>query len=89
MLQCRVVERLVKILQHSDALHSKHLDTLKGRVSQVDAALGRVDAFKDQDFFVEHNIRPFTAPNDWAFEPCKFHYDTVSYSRTWEVVSHG
>jgi len=57
MLQLRLVERLVKVLQHSDALHSKHLDTLKGRVSRVDAALGRVDAVKDQDFLVEHNIR--------------------------------
>ena len=82
MLQRRLVERLVEVLQHSDALHSKHLDALKGRVSRVDAALGRVDAVKDQDFFIEHNIRPFTAPTDWVFEPCTFHYDTVSYFRT-------
>lgn len=43
----------------------------------MEDALGRVDVGKDQVLFAEHNIRPFSAPGDWAFEPCSMHYDTV------------
>ncbi|KAG6889811.1 hypothetical protein C0992_003926 [Termitomyces sp. T32_za158] len=77
-LQQRLVERFAKILQHSQSLQLYHLDSLKNRLSQVDAALSRVDPAKDQDLFIDHNIRPFTAPDDWIFEPCITHYDTAS-----------
>ena len=45
----------------------------------MEDALGRVDVQKDQELFIEHNIRPFTAPGDWVFEPCSMHYDTVRF----------
>lgn len=55
-----------------------HLDVLKSRIGDVEAALEGIDTAKDQDLFIEHNIRPFSAPADWGFEPCATHYDTVS-----------
>jgi hypothetical protein len=78
MLQRRLVERFTKILLHSQSLQLGHLEALKNRIRGVEAALGRVDSPKDQDLFIEHNIRPFTAPNDWTFEPCATHYDSAS-----------
>ncbi|GLB45480.1 putative fes/CIP4, and EFC/F-BAR homology domain containing protein [Lyophyllum shimeji] len=80
LLQRRLAERFTKILQHSQALQLGHLDSLKNRVNRVEAALERVDAAKDQDLFIDHNLRPFTAPNDWVFEPCSGHYDTSEMS---------
>ncbi|KAJ7021586.1 hypothetical protein C8F04DRAFT_1140261 [Mycena alexandri] len=76
ILQSRLVARFAKILAHSVALQTGHLDTLKARLGGVEAVLGQVDPAKDQDIFIEHNIRPFTAPSDWKFEPCVNHYDT-------------
>ncbi|KAF5369126.1 hypothetical protein D9615_010422 [Tricholomella constricta] len=79
-LQRRLVERFTKILQHSQALQLGHLDSLRNRVNRVETALERVDAAKDQDLFIDHNLRPFTAPDNWAFEPCPTHYDTGEMS---------
>ncbi|KAG6827113.1 hypothetical protein H0H92_013157 [Tricholoma furcatifolium] len=76
----RLVERFAKILQHSQALQISHLDSLKNRINRVNAAFGAVDAAKDQNLFIDHNIRPFTAPDDWSFEPCPTHYDTNDIS---------
>ncbi|KAG6878303.1 hypothetical protein C0993_009310 [Termitomyces sp. T159_Od127] len=77
-LQQRFVERFAKILQHSQSLQLDHLDSLKNRLSRVDAAFNRVDPVEDQNIFIDHNMRPFTAPDDWTFEPCITHYDTAS-----------
>ncbi|KAG6908313.1 hypothetical protein DXG01_005349 [Tephrocybe rancida] len=80
LLQRRLVERFSKILQHSQSLQLFHLESLKGRVTRVDAAFGQADPIKDQDLFIDYNLRPFTAPDDWTFEPCSTHYDTASVS---------
>jgi hypothetical protein len=82
MIQRRLVERFRKVLQHSQSLQLSHLDTLKSRINRVEVALGKVDPAKDQDLFIEHNIRPFSVPVDWAFEPCATHYDTVGFLPT-------
>jgi formin-binding protein 1 len=58
-----------------------HHDVLKGRVASAEAAIGEVDPVRDQDLFIEHNIRPFVTPGDWTFEPCASHYDLVCMSR--------
>ncbi|KAH0586539.1 hypothetical protein H2248_007764 [Termitomyces sp. 'cryptogamus'] len=79
-LQQRLVERFAKILQHSQSLQLRHLDSLKNRVSRVDVAFSQVDTVKDQTLFIDHNIRPFIAPDDWTFEPCITHYDTSDIS---------
>jgi len=70
----------VNILGHAQALTSSHLDTLKKRVGVVEQALGDVSAGKDQNLFIDFNIRPFVAPADWTFEPCASHYDAVCYN---------
>jgi hypothetical protein len=44
----------------------------------VNAKLNEVDISKDQELFMNLNIRTFVAPDDWKFEPSPIHYDTVS-----------
>lgn len=65
---------------HAQALQKMHHDVLKGRVTSAEMSIGEVDPVRDQDLFVDHNVRPFVAPGDWIFEPCSGHYDTVSAS---------
>lgn len=76
-LQIGLIDRAVKILTHAQALTSGHLDTLKKRVGAVEQALGEVNAGRDQNLFIDFNVRPFVAPPDWVFEPCPSHYDAV------------
>lgn len=78
IIQSRLVIRFAKILSHSVALQAGHMDALKSHLANVEATLAQVDPARDQDIFIEHNIRPFQAPSDWAFEPCINHYDTAS-----------
>ena len=80
-LQTGIIDRAVSILSHAQALTSGHLDTLKKRVGAVEQALGDVNAGKDQNLFIDFNIRPFVAPADWPFEPCASRYDTVCCNR--------
>jgi formin-binding protein 1 len=79
-LQTRLVNRFVKLLLHAQALQIAHYDVLKGRVASAETAIGAVDPARDQDLFIDHNVRPFVAPGDWAFEPCSGHYDKASVS---------
>ncbi|KAF7346569.1 hypothetical protein MSAN_01885000 [Mycena sanguinolenta] len=79
IIQRRLVTRFAKILGHSVALQTGHMDALKVQLDRVEAALAQVDPIRDQDLFIEHNIRPFKAPSDWKFEPCVNHYDTASF----------
>ncbi|KAJ7367108.1 hypothetical protein DFH08DRAFT_836568 [Mycena albidolilacea] len=80
IIQSRLVIRFAKILSHSVALQAGHMDALKSHLANVEATLAQVDPARDQDIFIEHNIRPFQAPSDWAFEPCVNHYDTDEMS---------
>lgn len=66
------------MLHLAQTLQSSHYEALKGQVSVVDAAISSVDPKKDQELFIEHNLRPFASPADWTFEPCSSYYDTVS-----------
>jgi len=68
----------VTVLQHAQALQLSHYDALKNQASVIGVALTEINAKKDQALFIEHNLRPFTSPADWSFEPCASHYDTVS-----------
>ncbi|KAJ7245019.1 hypothetical protein B0H12DRAFT_1128298 [Mycena haematopus] len=79
-IQRRLVTRFAKVLGHSVALQTSHMDTLKAHLDRVEVALTQVDSSRDQDLFIEHNIRPFKAPSDWKFEPCATHYDTEEMS---------
>lgn len=77
-LQSRLVMRFVQVMLHAQHMQQQHQDGLKGRIAVVQSAVGEVNTIQDQDLFVDHNIRPFSAPSDWTFEPCSSHYDTVS-----------
>ncbi|TFY80912.1 hypothetical protein EWM64_g3101 [Hericium alpestre] len=79
-LQVHLLTKFVNIIHHAQALFITHYDTLKSRVVIVDDALNDVDPGKDQELFMEYNIRPFTAISDWVFEPCASHYDTDEIS---------
>lgn len=65
------------MLHHAQALQLTHYDVLKTLVTAADTALSEVDAQRDQAMFIDYNIRPFSMPTDWVFEPCASHYDTV------------
>ncbi|EPQ50992.1 hypothetical protein GLOTRDRAFT_141152, partial [Gloeophyllum trabeum ATCC 11539] len=79
-LQTQLINQLTEILSQAQDLHVAHLDALKGRIANVQDRLKKVDAKRDQDLFIDHNIRPFAPPSDWQFEPCKSHYDTGDLS---------
>lgn len=79
-LQCQLLRKFSDILLEAQDLHNKHLDTLKSRVAAASAASKAVDPSRDQDLFIDHNIRAFVAPPDFQFEPCGIHYDTVCCS---------
>lgn len=64
----------------SQQLQGKHLDSVKSHVTASEKAFLAVNPSQDQEMFVDHNIRPFTAPSDWGFEPCTTHYDKVWYA---------
>jgi hypothetical protein len=68
---------LVTVATEAQNIQSSHQDTLKDRLATVSAALIEVRPDRDQALFVDFNICPFNIPEDWAFEPCSSHYDTV------------
>nr|GAT60101.1 predicted protein [Mycena chlorophos] len=76
----RLTTRFSKILGHAQALEMSHLDVVKGRLMNVEKSLAEVNPAKDHALYIEHNLRPFTVPDDWTFEPCALHYDTDALS---------
>ncbi|KAI9462227.1 hypothetical protein HD554DRAFT_2206560 [Boletus coccyginus] len=75
-LQTRLVENCATVLLQAQAIQVSHQEMLKDRLASVITALDGIQLYKDQNLFVDLNIRPFTVPNDWSFEPCASHYDT-------------
>ncbi|KAI0270983.1 hypothetical protein BGY98DRAFT_1100477 [Russula aff. rugulosa BPL654] len=78
--QSKYIINVAAVLHLAQELQSSHYDSLKSQVSVVDAAISSVDPKKDQELFIEHNLRPFDSPTDWTFEPCTRHYDTAEPS---------
>lgn len=78
-LQTRLVENCTNILLRAQTVQVSHQEVLKDRLASVTAALDGIQPHKDQNLFINLNIRPFSLPIDWNFEPCTSHYDTVSY----------
>ncbi|KAF8490779.1 hypothetical protein F5888DRAFT_1795913 [Russula emetica] len=74
--QSNYIINVAAVLHLAQALQSSHYDALKSQVSVVDGAISSVDPKKDQELFIEHNLRPFDSPTDWTFEPCSRYYDT-------------
>jgi hypothetical protein len=77
-LQTQLVERFGKVLLLAQRLQVNHLENLKERISHVETKINSIQPSEDQLLFIDHNVRPFTTPDDWKFEPCAVHYDTVS-----------
>lgn len=75
-LQSALINSMTGIILQAVSLEDAHLDTLKKRVASVNASAEAVNPTADQDLFIDYNIRPFSAPADWSFEPCGVHYDT-------------
>ncbi|KAF8469405.1 hypothetical protein DFH94DRAFT_795809 [Russula ochroleuca] len=74
------ITNVAAVLHLAQTLHLSHYDALKNQVSVVDTAISLVDPKKDQELFIEHNLRPFDSPTDWTFEPCSRYYDTAELS---------
>jgi formin-binding protein 1 len=77
-MQSRLVQRFSTILAHAQALQLSHLDVLRSRLNAVEASVNAMDPSRDQALFIDYNIRPFSTPPDYQFEPCVNFYDTVS-----------
>ncbi|KAF8440834.1 hypothetical protein L210DRAFT_3447746 [Boletus edulis BED1] len=75
-LQTRLVENCTRVLLQAQTIQVSHQEVLKDRLASVTAALDGIQPQKDQNLFIDLNIRPFTLPTDWGFEPCTTHYDT-------------
>ena len=80
LLHTQLVTRLAAIVVQAQTLDNHYLDALKSHVSQTESSFREVNPTKDQEIFIDHNITQFAAPNDWSFEPCATHYDTVGPS---------
>lgn len=81
-LHQRLVARFAKILIRAQQIELSHLETLQGRVKGVQLKFEEVNVPKDQDLFAAHNLRSFTPPGDWKFEPSSVHYDTAGVPST-------
>ncbi|PPQ65151.1 hypothetical protein CVT24_011046 [Panaeolus cyanescens] len=75
-VQGLLVRRFSRILIHCQELELRNLDAIKTRITEVKGKFSGVDVVQDQNCFINHNIRNFTSPSDWKFEPCSIHYDT-------------
>ncbi|CAE6414806.1 unnamed protein product [Rhizoctonia solani] len=70
------MRRMTRLLLHSQALHEGHLESVRRSVANTQTALNAVDPLHDQKLYASFNRRPFSKPEDWAFEPCERYYDT-------------
>ena len=64
-------------MSQAQAIQNHHLDSIRYKLNLVEESLNVVNPSTDQELFIQYNKRPFSAPNDWDFEPCQSFYDTV------------
>ena len=76
--QTKLIRDLVDVLLSAQAMETNHLDISKNHLLAAEAVFQAVNPATDQEIFIDFNIRPFTIPLDWKFEPCQNFYDTVS-----------
>ena len=79
-MQKSLLYQLSSIVKSAQALQASHLTAIQAQILSVQKAFEQVDAAKDQNVFIEHNIRPFNPALTWAFEPSPGYYDNVSTS---------
>ncbi|KIK97074.1 hypothetical protein PAXRUDRAFT_256847 [Paxillus rubicundulus Ve08.2h10] len=75
-LQTRLVKNCATILLQAQTIQVAHQDNLKNRLTSAMVAIDGIQPDKDQNIFIDSNIRSFNVPSDWVFEPCGGHYDT-------------
>ncbi|KIJ62735.1 hypothetical protein HYDPIDRAFT_157678 [Hydnomerulius pinastri MD-312] len=75
-LQTRLVKSCATILLQAQTIQLAHQEVLKDRLASATAAIDGVQPEKDLKIFVDLNLRAFSLPKDWVFEPCASHYDT-------------
>lgn len=78
-LQSRLVKNCADVLLQAQTIQISHQEVLKDRLASVTTALEEIQPPKDQSLFINLNIRPYSLPSDWNFEPCTSHYDTVGF----------
>jgi formin-binding protein 1 len=79
LLHTQLLTKLGKIMIQAQSLEIHYLDVIKSHVAETESSFKALDPSKEQEIFIDHNVSPFSAPADWAFEPCSVHYDTVSF----------
>ena len=77
-VQANTILRLVDILLQSQSLTHNHLDLIRTKIEATETVLGGVNVAQDQSILVTWNLRAYTAPKQFAFEPCSIFYDNVS-----------
>lgn len=77
-IQGNLVYRLTEIMTQAQTFTRNHLNALTIKSEQAFHAIERIDITHDQNLFVAFNLRQFTAPPDWKFEPCPSYYDTAT-----------
>lgn len=69
--------RLVEILTETQNFTKSHLSSLLSKAEHVQSHITAVNITRDQNLFIQFNLRHFTPPPDWKFEVCTAYYDTV------------
>jgi hypothetical protein len=77
-VQANTVLRLVDILLQSQSITHNHLDLLRTKIEAAETVLGGVNVAQDQSILVTWNLRAYSAPKKFTFEPCLIFYDNAS-----------
>jgi len=77
-VQANTILRLVDILLQAQSITHNHLDLLRTKIEATETALGGVNVPQDQSVLVTFNLRTYSAPKKFTFEPCSLYYDLVS-----------
>ncbi|KAH9933234.1 uncharacterized protein BXZ73DRAFT_89849 [Epithele typhae] len=79
-LQARLIDSFASSLKNAQVLQLEHLDIVRSHITRAEQVLSSVNPAVDQDIFIDHNIVPFSTPEDFVFEPCATYYDTGDMS---------
>jgi formin-binding protein 1 len=66
--------RLSFLLSHSSTIYNNLYTKLSTQCSSIANAYSPLDIGSDQDLYAEFNIRAFTLPPDWSWDPCPGYY---------------
>jgi hypothetical protein len=58
------------------------------KADNVQSHITAVNIARDQNLFIQFNLRHFNPPPDWKFEVCTAYYDTVCITAALEYYIH-